>query len=82
MKCLEEFQVQSWTFFILTFAFKIVEISYPFIRILFTKKAVKVARNYIWGPVDQIIEEEYSRASIRITADVDHILFDYAEVTL
>lgn len=82
MRCLEELQGQTWSFFILSFVFNFVDILWPLLKNCCKKKFHGIPRKYSWGKIDNLIENEYYRKPYQATQELDAVIYDYTEIVI
>ena len=82
VRCLEELQGQTWSFFVLSFIFNFADIIWPLLKNCCKKKFYGIPRRYSWGKIDNLIEKEYTRKPYQATQELDAVIYDYAEIVV
>lgn len=81
--CNMEVLEHTRSYFMITFLTNFTELIIPILIQIFFKRNLKVQRDYPWGKIDRIIENEFEkRDPYRLTAEIDGVLEEYLEVIL
>lgn len=81
--CYNELVSYVRTNFLLGFSLNFLEIFIPIIKDKLTLKTLKIRREYSWGLIDRMIEQEWiEKDPYQTTMEIDGVLNEYMEIAL